>query len=118
MSSLNNPDLNAAFRDLRKQGFIAKQNFLCCQGCAWSQIHRDHPGLADDANVIFYHKQDTDAAKEDGELWLAWSGNGEMICSTLRRHGFTVDWDGQPNTRIKIILPEYIKNPVRQSQRL
>lgn len=35
--------VNAAFKDLRKQGLITKQNFMCCGSCAsydiWSRIH-------------------------------------------------------------------------------
>ena len=28
--------LTLAFKELRKSGYLAKQNFCCCQSCAWA----------------------------------------------------------------------------------
>ena len=33
-----NQTTTKAFRELRKYGYIAKQNFWCCQSCAWADL--------------------------------------------------------------------------------
>jgi hypothetical protein len=41
---------------------------------------------------------------------LAWSGNAQFICETLRDAGLEVRHDGSDNSRIEIALPGYEKN--------
>lgn len=60
--------LGKAFAQLRKQGYIAKKNFLCCQSCAWNGIDIESP---DAEKVVFYHHQDNDCIP-DGFVYLAW----------------------------------------------
>ena len=31
-------NLTKAFAELRKNGYFAKQNFLCCQSCGWAAL--------------------------------------------------------------------------------
>lgn len=89
--------LNKAFRELRKAGYVAKQNYWCCQSCAWAS-------LSDEKNeyVVFYHKQDGDDLKEKGECRLAWSGDGYEIKRILEDNGVKVGWDGSDDQRIEI----------------
>ena len=54
-------NLNQAFKDLRKLGYFARQNFWCCQSCAWAAVP------VNVKKVVFYHKQDADELKETGE---------------------------------------------------
>ena len=48
-------NLNQAFKELRKLGYFARQNFMCCQNCAWATVPMDAK------KVVFYHKQDADS---------------------------------------------------------
>lgn len=36
--------MNNAFAELRKAGYVAKQNFMCCQGCGWAKINNEYLG--------------------------------------------------------------------------
>jgi len=90
-------NLSNAFAQLRKQGYVAKQNFLCCQSCGWAALSEDEAKLA-----VFYHKQDHQDFKKGSDLYLAWAGDGNYIANTLRNFGMEVDWDGTPNTRIVV----------------
>lgn len=95
---------NIAFRELRKLGFVAKQNFSCCQGCAWSELSSLTP---EPENVVFYHNQDYDAFDKQTKnlehgIYLAWSGNGQQIVDVFTSHGYEVEWNGTENERILI----------------
>lgn len=101
---------NVVFKELRKEGFVARQNYWCCQSCAWSALDSDYEGLTDDSDIVFYHGQDAEAfdgqhLKERG-IYLAWSGNGNKIKEVFERHGFKVEWDGGEHTRIRILPRE------------
>jgi hypothetical protein len=92
MNSLNN-----AFKDLRKAGYFARQNFTCCQSCGWSEIPNGKE------KVVFYHSQDNDDKIKGNDFHLAWSGDGKEICEILNRNGVLTEWNENENTRIKII---------------
>ena len=91
--------LTKAFKELRKQGYFARQNFLCCQTCGWAAMTDEQAEKA-----VFYHAQDNDNLKEDGSCFLAWSGDGQVIADILSKNGVNVDWDGDNSKRIKISL--------------
>ena len=74
-------NLNQAFKELRKLGYFARQNFMCCQSCAWAAVPMDAK------KVVFYHKQDADQLNETGECCLAWSGDRDEIAEVLERNG-------------------------------
>ena len=90
-------NLNAAFRQLRKAGYFAMQDFWCCSTCGWASVPEEKQDRA-----VFYHRQDTPDIKEFGNVHLAWSGDGEEICNILRENGLTVKWDGSANKRILV----------------
>jgi hypothetical protein len=46
-------NLTKAFAELRKNGYFAKQNFLCCQSCGWAELSEKEA-----EKVVFYHNQD------------------------------------------------------------
>ena len=122
----NKAHLNAAFRDLRKQGFLAKQDFTCCQSCGVSDLMDEAEFLAqtgrDVKGGIFYHMQDTDNLREDGRCHIAYvsfdlsKGTsdaaleeaaivvGQVAVETLLRHGVKTEWDGTVARRIGIDL--------------
>lgn len=93
--------LTAAFKDLRKLGYFARQNFLCCQSCGWSAIPNEK-----NEKVCFYHAQDADHMKEGGDLYLAWAGDGNEIQDVLEKHGLATEWAGTNNDRIMVIAPD------------
>ena len=74
-------NLNQAFKELRKLGYFARQNFLCCQSCAWAAVPMDAK------KVVFYHRQDTEELNKTGECYLAWSGDRDEIAEVLERNG-------------------------------
>lgn len=88
--------LNEAFKDLRKAGYFARQNFQCCQSCAWSMVPKEKSD-----KVVFYHQQDADH-KEDNEMYVGWAGDGKEICDIFDKHYIDTEWDGTSNTRILI----------------
>lgn len=101
--------LTDAFKDLRKQGFFARQNFWCCQSCAWAAAPDDKP-------VVFFHQQDASALREaeaargtrrfkaeEVGVYLAFGPDaaaGQKIVDSLRRHGVDYTWDGTEDQRI------------------
>jgi hypothetical protein len=91
--------LNSAFRILRKQGVFAKQNFSCCQSCAWAEIS-SMPVVPE--NIVFYHRQDGQDLTRRGRVYLAWSGDGEGICEVLKSQGLKVEWNGSKDSRILV----------------
>jgi hypothetical protein len=92
-------NITKAFEALRKKGYFARQNFLCCQSCAWSAMTDEQA-----EKTVFYHQQDADDLRERGTCHLAWSGNGQEIVDVLKENGVEVDWDGSDSTRIKITV--------------
>ncbi len=89
--------ITEAFKELRKLGYFARQNFLCCQSCAWYAVPEEKS-----EKVVFYHSQDNDSLMRKGKCHLAWSGNGTEIVSVLNKNGVKTEWDGNSNTRILI----------------
>jgi hypothetical protein len=121
------PDLRSTvlqvFKESRKEGFIARANYLCCQSCADSQIVQDAEKLADKGKrikgCIYWHRQDEDNLRRHNKLYLAY-GNiesekhgviglpnkeiGEIIKSKLERVGLKVEWNSNPDTRILVTV--------------
>jgi hypothetical protein len=91
--------LNKAFKALRKLGYVAKQNFLCCQNCAWSALTDEQAEKA-----VFYHAQDFSDLKRSRSCCLAWSGDANEIIKVLNDNGVHTEWNGSENTRIKIVV--------------
>lgn len=91
--------LTKAFRDLRKAGYYAKQNFYCCQSCGWNAIPED---MKD--KVVFYHDQDAEILEVYGDCYLSWNGDGNEIVRILESNGIKTEWDGTEFQRIRIFL--------------
>ena len=89
-------NLTLAFKDLRKKGYFARMNFLCCQSCAWKAVPQDAE------KVVFYHDQDAENLKEGGDLYLAWSGDANHIINILSRRGLICEWNGDNSKRILV----------------
>lgn len=91
--------LNKGFKQLRKLGYVAHQDFWCCSTCGWAALTEKECEKA-----VFYHHQDKQRMLEDGEVYLAWSGNGDEIVKVFTDLGLKVEWDGSKSKRIKIDL--------------
>ena len=91
--------LTEAFKDLRKKGYFARQNFLCCQSCGWASVPE---GKSD--KVVFYHSQDKSDLEKTGSCHLAWDGDGNEIVEVMKQHGIKTEWDGTKGQRIKITI--------------
>jgi len=48
--------ITKAFKEIRKNGYFARQNFLCCQSCGWASIPEQKVEKA-----VFYHRQDNES---------------------------------------------------------
>lgn len=96
---MNDSKITKAFRELRKLGYFARQNFWCCQSCAWAAIPKSRAG-----RTVFYHQQDAQHLRSRGECHLAWAGDGTAIVEVLKRHDLQVEWEGSKDERILIKL--------------
>lgn len=98
---------NNMFKTFRKEGFIARQNYLCCQNCAWNAVESDYDA-DENSKIVFYHGQDAEAFEGKTltrTLYLAWQGtgaDGRKIREIIEEHGFEVDWDGTNGMRIGV----------------
>jgi hypothetical protein len=102
-----NQKIKRAFKELKKQGIIAKMSFKCCQNCALTAIH-DKKG--NNVGCVFYTHQDTESFQKDGKLYLSFSafnGNHAGIAATvinaLTKVGLSPQWNGNINTRIQVL---------------
>src|SRR6185437_11794022 len=127
----NKEKLNQAFKFLRKNGMIARQNFTCCQSCGGYAIGTYMEGQLDKGKsqlgYVFYHHQDAEALKSDGyrsdgNLYLAYGDGstnkypnnvpksseeiGKMIFLALTQAGLVVEWNGDSDTRILVKMAE------------
>jgi len=93
----NKEQINKAFKELRRVGYFAKQDFWCCQSCGWGAMTDKEAEKA-----VFYHRQDLERFKETGELMLAWSGNGAEIVRIFEHFGLKINWNGLGDTRISV----------------
>ena len=97
--------LRKAFVALRRQGYVARMNFWCCQGCGSSAME-----LKGKKGGVFWHHQDDDGFKEDGELYIAFlteNGDGavkvgEALVAALKAENIWVEWDGSSDTRVLV----------------
>lgn len=98
--------MNNIFKDLRKAGFIARQNYACCQNCGWSNIGEEY-NADDDSSIVFYHAQDAESFDKKTKnltktLFVAWQGDGFKIKEIVEQHGMDVEWDETDGMRIGI----------------
>jgi hypothetical protein len=117
-----------AFGALRKQGFVARQSFMCCGGCSGggmaTLIKTAQAKGKTIVGGVWYHTQDTDCMKETGKLFLRYSEPetgitintkevGEMVVAALTSVGLTPEWDGDPSQCIIVMAPELPVEPAK-----
>lgn len=85
---------------------VTKANYQCCQSCGCSFIAHYH---GKDCNYIFYHNQGNESLKRSGWTMLYHTiepSSHRFVVDTLRKHGCTVNWDGDEWTGIEVIIPK------------
>lgn len=120
MSLTDKQKLSNAFQTLREQGFVAEENYACCQNCGWYELGEEY-AITDDTNVVFYHNQDNESFDEEGNLmspmYLCWQGDANKIINALKEQGFIVSWPGTENKRI-MAMSEEIYNIFKDKKEL
>jgi hypothetical protein len=108
--------LDRAFDELERRGIVARQHFSCCQNCGSQEILAEVDDAEDAGMVVrghaYYHQQDTEGAADGFGLYVAYGSAGfgttaevgAEVAAVLAAHGFEVDWDGSPETRLYIPL--------------
>lgn len=102
--------VNAAFKALRKLGYLARQNFACCSSCGSYELGAmitDRGGDPDTAKVVWYHHQDAEAFDRPSgtlqrNLMLRWSGDAAEIKKTLEAQGLRVIHNGEDSQCIAV----------------
>lgn len=72
------------FSNLRKQGFITKKNFMCCNSCASSAIYQqiEKSPRKRPTGIIFWNRQDNERLVSEGNTYLSYKyprNNNEEI---------------------------------------
>lgn len=113
-----------AFAQLRRKGYIARMNFMCCSSCGWYEIGgsslsgHQRSDIDPVQKAVFYNKQAEERAFRPGPFWngrkapksrmlqedlyLQWFGNADEILMALKANGLNADWEGSPGHGIVI----------------
>lgn len=121
------PKLAAAFRAMRREGLLAKQNYQCCQNCGGYAVTLEAVDLIKSGKVkmkyhikgcCFYHDQDNDNLKvgqpfmlaygdmdstEFGKIGLPTEEVGKIVVKCLEAEGIEIEWDGTGDQRICVV---------------
>lgn len=115
----NMAKVGEALKALRRQGMIARQNFLCCGNCAATalgiQLDKSRAAGKEIAGAVYFHKQDAESALKYGTLYLGYGAGdpyesrgvesravGMLIVTALRSTGLDVKWSGDAWERIEV----------------
>lgn len=90
--------ISAAYRALRKAGYVCKHSWKCCLGCGNAAMPEGT------TKAVFYHRQDAANLRKTGHVYLAWTGRGTVVADAMRDAGLTVQWDNSIQTRIRVSL--------------
>lgn len=116
-----------AFKDLRKEGIIARANHMCCMTCASYDLGERLEKDTKKIGAAYWHRQDEWPHDEltklgcrkdenDGTLMIRYFGSkdtdddareiGDKIVAALTKHGVKVKWDRDPNVTIQVVFWE------------
>ena len=106
--------LDDAFAELNKTGVIALHNTGMTMSDGLDDVGEElnERGRSGIKGYCFYHGQDLERVVNGDGLWLAFGdlddvaeqkkAVGEQVKACLERHGFEVEWNGDPETRLCI----------------
>lgn len=104
--------IRRAFTRLRMQGIIARQDYLCCSGCACGSLEEQRC----ERNLkgwVFYHGQDRERFHEGETLWIRFGPAhvaAEMAAAAieaLKAQGLKPRWNGDPAVCITLEPSEH-----------
>jgi hypothetical protein len=113
--------LASAFKEMRKYGLMAKQNFQCCMGCAcsamWTEMQKT-PGKYKGA--VYYHKQDGERLRNGIDFCIGFGAEdqndtddgtkdvlvGALAKTILEKSGLVVTWDGTHTEKLTVKFPQ------------
>lgn len=121
--------LGIVFEQMRKRGYLARMNFMCCGGCAGGALATKAEELKDKgkpvSGVMFWHRQDEEHYQESGRMFLRYgvadtTKHGpigkdtvevgrelvELITKVAAEHhtkSVTVAWDGDGSSCIEVL---------------
>jgi hypothetical protein len=115
--------LDDAFAALDRSGIVARANFSCCSSCGFDEIDRERPVDRPSEGFVFFHEQDAEWLGDlDAAVLLAFAGwtrggdagtragearlVGERVRAAVEEQGLAVEWDGSPDRRILVLLPD------------
>lgn len=109
------------FKALRRAGYIARQNFYCCNGCASGKIANDFGAMPENRRVkvqgaVYYAKQEAARMWDNNSVGLCFgqieSGAyttdkstmevGQEVVKLALAQNLTVVWDGDTDKCIEI----------------
>jgi len=103
--------VNKAFRILRKDGVIARQNFMCCSSCATAALEPIWKKTGK-TKIVYYHKQDGESFNKGYNLTIRYGHSsddkdktrdlGIHVTNILVFVGLVYDWDGDPEKTIQV----------------
>ncbi len=109
--------LAEAFEMLRHlENVDARHCFACCQTCGVHQMEALENTHDDIIGYCFYHAQDADGVLTRKQLYLSYGGYetpdghwdaeevARVVTTRLNDCGFVTEWDGDTDTRIRVIL--------------
>jgi alkylhydroperoxidase family enzyme len=113
----NRDRLKAMFADLRRRGYLARQRFLCCGGCASAQLADDLRKRPEKLGAVYYHRQEAERLDRGQEsVYLSYGRGqdaspeqsalvGEAVARAAGRAGLAVLWDGESTSCVQVMLP-------------
>lgn len=134
----NKEKLDKAFKRLRKNGLIARQNFSCCGSCGSYEIATRMEELLKDnkqaLGYVFYNRQSAEALRgngrnpADGRLYISYADGstskfpnnipksteeiGKMLAIALTDAGLVVEWDGNPDSSVLVKMDEKVAEKI------
>ena len=102
--------LKKAFKNLRKEGVIARMNFSCCGSCGG--YYMSEKMVLDEKKIgyVFYHNQEHKNLPYAGYVYLNFGGRtdgtsvviGKLIVRHIKAVGLKVRWSGSAAQSIKV----------------
>jgi len=109
------------FRELRKEGFLARANFMCCRNCAGSELACRAEELYEKGKkvkgAVFWTRQDEENLRNNGRMYISYGPCitrkygliglptevvGRKLCEKLSAYNVPYQWDGNPNVRVLV----------------
>jgi len=113
------------FKVLRKHGFIARMNFLCCSTCASYELGERLNTSCDKKFVAYWHNQDEERYRETGHLHIRYFSKegesikeaGKDIIMLLKLAGVVYRWDGNTRRTIEVFETQELLDDLEKRER-